>query len=396
MPRSTDAPVNKPLPAPERRARVVVVWTAMAFALIQAIVSGLPGYPWRTSTQPESAVQANRFQRDNAWLRSTPTLEESIIQWQVHHLLTAVPPQDVLFVGDSSCLMGVIPEVITQGTQLRSWNLATVGSLSTLGQADILDLYFAKHPSSTPKLVVCYLAPPTLARDQEEIERQGVYNGLREWLYGADAGLAADLPLTQLPAYRLRRPLYETAGQWLGTSPPRPLVNVRRGPFPSDDEVRRTLLERRGYFTESRTNQLPEIEPASNHLLLTADSLRGIVRMFAGTHARSIDLVIMMTPLPERYRKVQDEVDYQKLAGTLAAAARPYPNVKIHAPLLRYFDDASFGTPHHLTHAGAERNSRELVEVIAAIVTPAMQKLEPIPISPATGGAVAGGERQVR
>ncbi|MDB5341571.1 MAG: hypothetical protein JWN70_7190 [Planctomycetaceae bacterium] len=368
----------------------------MAFVLMQVVVAALPGYPWSTRTEPETAVRANRFQRDSGWLRTTPTLEESIVQWQVHHLLTAVPPQDVLFVGDSSCLMGVIPEVITQGTQLRAWNLATVGSLSTLGQADILDLYFAKHPSSTPKLVVCYLAPPTLARDQEEIERQGVYNGLREWLYGADAGLAANLPLTQLPAYRLRRPLYQTAAQMLGTSSPRPLVSVRRGPFPSDDEVRRTLLETRGYFAESRKNQLPAIEPATNHLQLTADSLRGIVQMFESTHARSIDLVIMMTPLPERYRKAQDDVDYRKLADTLSAAARRFPKVKIHAPLLRYFDDASFGTPHHLTKAGATRNSVDLAKIIAAIITQPTPEPEPTPASPATGGAVAGGERRIR
>lgn len=396
MPQSNSIPASKPLPAPERRARIVVVWTAVAFVLMQVVVAGLPGYPWSTRTEPELAVRTNRFQRDSGWVRTTPTLEESIVQWQVHHLLTAVPPQDVLFVGDSSCLMGVMPEVITQDTQLRTWNLATVGSLSTQGQADILDLYLTKHPTSQPKLVVCYLAPPTLARDREEIERQGVYNGLREWLYGADAGLAANLPLAQLPGYRLRRPLYQAATQLLGTSQSKPLVNVRRGPFPSDDEVGRTLLETRGYFTETRKNQLPAIEPATNRLQLTADSLRGIVRMFESTHARSIDLVFIMTPLPERYRKVQDDVDYRKLAGALTAAARPYPKVKIHSPLLRYFDDASFGTPHHLTKAGATRNSTELAEIIAAIVTPLTQESEPTPASPATGGTVAGGERRVR
>ncbi len=384
------------MPARERRARIVVVWTAMAFVLLQVIVTTLPGYPWTARAEPETAVQTNRFHRDNGWLRTTPTLEESIIQWQVHHLLTAVSPQEVLFVGDSSCLMSVIPEVITQGTGLRTWNLATVGSLSTLGQADILDLYLTKHPTTQPKLVVCYLAPPTLARDQEEIERQGVYNGLREWLHGADAGLAANLPLAQLPGYRLRRPVYQAATQLLGTSQQAPLVNVRRGPFPSDEEVRRTLLATSGYFAETRRNQLPVIEPATNRLQLTADSLRGIVQMFASTHARSIDLVFMMTPLPERYRKPQDDVAYRKLADTLTAAARPYSNVKIHSPLLRYFDDASFGTPHHLTKAGAERNSAELVEIIGAIVTPTKQDSGPTPASPATDGAVAGGERRVR
>ena len=396
MPRSNDAPVNKPLPAPERRARIVVVWTALAFVMMQVIVTILPGYPWTNRTEPETAVRTNRFHRDNGWLRTTPTLEESIIQWQVHHLLTAVPPQDVLFVGDSSCLMGVIPAVITKGTELQTWNLATVGSLSTQGQADILDLYLAKHSTSQPKLVVCYLAPPTLARDQAEIERQGVYNGLREWLHGADAGLSANLPLARLPGYRLRRPVYQTATQLLGTSRQGPLVHVPRGPFPSDEEMGRTLLETRGYFAETRRNHLPAIEPATNHLLLTADSLRGIVRMFESTHARSIDLVFMMTPLPGRYRKPQDDQAYRKLADTLTAAARPFPKVKIHSPLLRYFDDACFGTPHHLTKAGAERNSSELVEIIAAIVNQPKPESEPPPASPASGGVVAGGERPVR
>ncbi len=369
MPRSTSSPLSRSRRAPERRARAVIVWTAVSFCLTQVLVMSLPGYPWPSVTEPEAAVQTDRFQRGGGWLRTIPTLEESIIQWQVHHLLTAVPPQDVLFVGDSSCLMGVMPEVITQATGLNTWNLATVGSLSTQGQADILELYLKKHPTPRPKLVVCYLAPPTLARDRDETERQGVYNGFREWLYGADAGLVAQLPLAQLPGYRLRRPLYEAANQLPWNKHSTLLVHQPRGQIPSDEEVRRTLLTRRGYFSEPRRQRLPAIASDGNRLPLTADGLRGIVRMLETAQAHSIDLVFMLTPAPERYRNPQHDAAYRDLAAHFMTAARPYPRVTIQSPLLRYFDDASFGTAHHMTMSGAARNSAEIARLITAVVS---------------------------
>lgn len=347
----------------QRRSFRVVVWTGCWIVALQVLTTCLPGYPWPARTQPEIAVHAERYFRDGGWTRTSPTLEESIIQWQVHHLMTDVPPQDIVFVGDSSCLMGIMPDRITAATNLPAWNLGTVGSLSTQGQARILDLYLQRHAATKPKLIVCCFATPTLQRTSEQVEQLGVLNRFREWLDGADAGAAARAPLAQLPGYRLRRPFYLAATEFLNAEQPELILNTKRGQFPSDDSVRKSLLSNRGYLPEPRRQQLPPHEPFAISLL-TPDSLAGIVRIFDLANANSVPLLFVMTPLPESYRGPASERAFERLEQQLRVAAIPFPSVEIGSPLLRYLADQDFGTPNHLTEAAAPRNTDRLAELI--------------------------------
>lgn len=351
-------------PSAQRRSFQVLTWTIGWIVALQALATFLPGYPWPAHTQPDVAVRSERYYRNGGWIRTSPTPEESIIQWQVHHLLTDVPPQDVIFVGDSSCLMGIVPQRITERTGLPAWNLGTVGSLSTHGHARILELYLQRHSSTKPKLVVCYFAPPTLLRTSEQVAQTGVFDRFQAWLDGADAGSAGRAPLAQLPGYRLRRPVHAAAGQLLGDSRPTPALNVKRGHFPSDDSIRQTLLNNRGYLPEPRKRTwlpVPDTHPAP---MPTPDSLTGIIRMFELAREHSVDLLFVMTPLPESYRTAEYEQAFRHLEVQLSTAARPYPNVTLSEPLLRYCQDGDFGTLHHLSENAAPKNSDQVASLI--------------------------------
>lgn len=346
------------------RSRQVVLWTMGWIVVLQGAAALLPGYPWPAYTRPEVAVQTERYYREGGWTRNVPTLEESIIQWQVRHLLTEVPPQDIVFIGDSSCLMGVIPSRIEQRTGDSAWNLGTVGSLSTKGHARILEMYLKRHASSKPKLVVCVLAQPTLSRTAEEVEESGVLNRFQEWLDGEDAGQSAQAPLAQLPGYRLRRPMYGAFEDlFADRQPVQHVLDAPRGPFFSDTAVCQTLLKNQGYLPEPRRNKLSaQVSDADE--MPTDDSLAGIVKMFELARSNSIKMLVLMTPLPESYRTAETVEDFQRLEDELAAAAQPFPNVDLAVPLLRYLADDQFGTPHHLTEGGASRNSDHLAQVI--------------------------------
>lgn len=349
----------------QRRSFQVVLWTIGWTIALQGLAALLPGYPWPSHTQPEVAVRTERYYRYGGWIRTSPTPEESIIQWQVHHLLTDVPPQDVVFVGDSSCLMGIVPQRIMEQTGLPAWNLGTVGSMSTHGHARILELYLQRNSSTKPKLIVSYFAPPTLLRTSEQVAQLGVFNRFQEWLHGTDAGQAAQAPLAQLPGYRLRRPLYAAAGQLLGDeSRPTPVLNVKRGPFPSDDSIRETLLKNRGYLPEPRRRTKLQVRELQQAPMPTADSLVGIVHMFKLAQAYSVDLLFVMTPLPESYRTPEIEQTYRDLEERLRQAARPYPKVQLSAPLLRYYSDEDFGTLDHLSEQAAPKNSDDIAGLI--------------------------------
>src|SRR5215470_15386989 len=114
-----------------QRARRILLWAAVSFVACQAAL-GL------ARVRPPS----QRF--NEAELNGVPTLAESIVQWQVSNLRDDLGPVDVVFFGDSSCLMGVMPRIVEDETGLRCWNFGTLGWLSTDGHADLLQLFVDK------------------------------------------------------------------------------------------------------------------------------------------------------------------------------------------------------------------------------------------------------------
>lgn len=343
---------------------MVVLWIIASYVASQIAIACLPGYPWPVHTEPQMAVQQERFNREGGWLRENPTLEESILHWQLYHMLTAVEPQDIVFTGDSSCLMGIMPTEISELTRLRTWNLGTMGSLSIRGQTHILELFLNKFPHSKPQLVVCYVAPPTLCRTRDEIENLGVYNQFQEWLHGFDSDRVTHGWLSRLPVYRLRRPLLAAASDVVGDNEGEWRLDVKRDKFPSDQDVRSALLKTRGYLVEPRRNQLPISDNFADHRMPTADSIQELTAMFELTAAQSVDLLFVMSPAPEKYRSPETDAAYRRTEQSLREAAKPFQQVTIHAPITRYFPDQYFGSPNHLTEDGATRNSKEIADVL--------------------------------
>ena len=173
--------------------------------LSQTIAAGLLYTLWPAQHSPATAVRAGRFWTQRYKMHKRPSVEESIVQWQVYHLFDAVEPQDVVLIGDSSCLMGVMPDVITEETGLKAWNLGTVGTLSIAGHARILEQYLKKN--GPPQVVVYHVTPTTLRFTQQDIDKLGYYSQFREWLFRDDVGTVVGYPLSRLPGYRLRQPV---------------------------------------------------------------------------------------------------------------------------------------------------------------------------------------------
>jgi hypothetical protein len=66
---------------------------------------------------------------------------------------------DILFVGDSSLLMGLQPEVIKQRTGLSAHNLGVPGEAFCMASEVLLSSYLANN--RTPKLLILYMSPQT-------------------------------------------------------------------------------------------------------------------------------------------------------------------------------------------------------------------------------------------
>jgi hypothetical protein len=66
---------------------------------------------------------------------------------------------EVVFVGDSSLLMGLKPEVIKDRTGLSAYNLGVPGEAFCMAGEVLLRSYLANNP--TPKLLILYMSPQT-------------------------------------------------------------------------------------------------------------------------------------------------------------------------------------------------------------------------------------------
>src|SRR5438105_1600765 len=119
----------------KRRDRAVLLWGVAFFGLAQATGFGR----LQVTPRPE------RFSLGRSTVQRTPNPSESIIQWQSHAALTSRETEEVVFVGDSCCLMGVIPAIVENGTKLKTRNLGTNAYLGTAGHADLLQLYLDRH-----------------------------------------------------------------------------------------------------------------------------------------------------------------------------------------------------------------------------------------------------------
>jgi hypothetical protein len=286
-----------------------------------------------------------------------PSLESSILQWQMDILLSRqIPEVDVLFLGDSSCLMGVIPRILEKKTGLKVWNLGTIAWLATEGHADVLQLYLKSH--AKPRLIIYYISIYPLTATSAEINGLGYLDTFQTWL-----GLRPSFFVSRIPSYRLRQLL-----QW--TLPRRFLrkdfLDHPRGPFPSDIEVHRLLLESHGSLIETRKEDMSKY--SSPRLHFSPDCVPGLQHLFALSDTYHVPLYIVLNPLPVCSKTPQLNVDLAQIHQELRKVIEGKRKVHIRIPFGRYFPNEDLATLYHLSERGAQRNTEELSQWISRLV----------------------------
>jgi hypothetical protein len=303
---------------------------------------------------------------NEAELNGVPTLAESIVQWQVSNLKDDLGPTEVVFFGDSSCLMGIMPRIVEEGTGLRCWNFGTLGWLSTDGHADLLQLYVDRH--GPPSLAVYYVTTWPLTASRKDIEACGYLQRFREWL-SADPSFQERSLLDRLPSTQARLWVQTLAAKRLVSNQERlQFLNAPRGPYASDSDVREVLKANRGFMTELPSGSTEAdwrayaARTTNEHARpkLAPDCVAGLQRMFALADARGFDLVLRMNPLPDAFRSADTDAAFQQLEQDLRNVAAPYHRARIGAPFLRYYPSLQHSSVTHLSEHGAARNSQEL------------------------------------
>ncbi len=288
-----------------------------------------------------SATAPPEQQRPFYTFDRVPTFEESIVQGQIDFCRNNRQPQDVLLLGDSSCLMGLRPKLIVQQTGRNAWNIGTLSWLQIEGHLELLKLYVEHH--GPPRLVVYHVSPYTLG-----FKAPGDYLArLRDHL---------DPQRPWLPSLAYRRtirtgPLFELMKE--------DLLDTERGVFPSDAEVRRILRDRRGAMTERRTDTW--LKPPSVQVTLPPYAVATLDELFHFAGERGFGLLVMICPMPEIARTPQNVASLDRLAADLRQIVGRSPHAELFDPAIRFYPDELCYSVEHVYEDGAIRNTEELI-----------------------------------
>jgi hypothetical protein len=310
----------------------------------------------------------NRFYPANR----APSLEESIIQWQVYHALASSKPVDILLLGDSSCMMGLRPKILEERTGLNCWDIGTLDYFGVQGNVDLLEVFLQQRKA--PKVIVFHIVGGIASFSKSSLDQMGYVNRLRTWLAPYLEEKKHWKAVLMLPSMRYRREaqrLLATFSQkeneaWL---------NTPRGPYPSDNEVRRLLLNNHGAMTEvvyeDEVNRVRDLRPM---LGLDPYAIQGIQRLIELSARASSQLLIIHNPIPDTGETPENLEALAAFETQLRNITQGYNHVKVYSPFARFYPVQLCASYNHLTDEGAIRNSEEvsrwLIDVLALKTNP--------------------------
>ena len=328
-----------------RRDRSILLWTAAFFVLLQAA-----GYALlQVTPRPE------RFSLGRGNVLLAPDICETIIHWQSQAVLTSHEPADIVFLGDSSCLMGVMPAVVEDKAKRPTRNIGTVAYMGNTGHADILDLYLERHPA--PKVVVYHVCPLVFTVSNKDLIKVGYLQTFREYAGSDPMPCSFRQPRTWLPSYHLSRRLLARAEE-RGTS--RAFYEEARGKETSDEECHARIVKSRGFLADPSGPCMKLPSPMPLEVRLNRDCIPGLKRIFAASEKHHFKLVLTFCPISDNYQTPETEVNVQELLGKLRELAAPYPQVDLSPRFLRYYPATSFAWTYHLREDAAATHSAEL------------------------------------
>lgn len=289
---------------------------------------------------------------------AVPSMEESVVQWQVTHALASDAPVDIVVIGDSSCLMGIRSGVIEEVTGLSAVNLGTVATLYSDGHADLLEEFIAQR--GAPKFVVYHTAAiyGVGFYSADDIADIGLLRQYRLW-----RGLRPEGSAYRVPSIRRYRKSAQEAlhALWVPREQREDFLLADRGPYPSDVDMKKMVEELNGGMIEPEQWDWSQVSPEAEHKLhYNKDVFPGLRRLVELAETYDFQLVIAFNPMPEAYRDPRFEETFAAYLADFQRELPPGNRLAYLEPALRYFSNDLCGTVCHLNDDGATENSKHI------------------------------------
>lgn len=275
----------------------------------------------------------------------TPSFDESVLQWQLDRLWHMERPAELLVVGDSSALIGLLPALLQERTGLEAESLATIAHLGVHGQADVLQTYLERHPGAPPKVVVAQFGDWSLVTSDADAQRIGMRQAVRTWLG------RSDVPESHWPAYRLRaRARRLVGGDW-------------HQPGARDDAVRDHLRAHRGQVPDPKpTEDWGAVERPRPGVHI--DAAQGLFRLARLAQDAGATLLLVHPPVPEVFDSPTARASYAESAGRLRALLDQVGHGELVEPFSPVRPTRLFSSVDHLTAEGARKHTEAVAKQI--------------------------------
>ena len=265
---------------------------------------------------------------------------------------------DVVFVGDSSLVFGVRPNLIADRLHVTAFNLGLPAGSLIFFPGMLLDHYLAHN--QRPRLIVLYVSPWTLLDDQKDMTHlwnDGARVAIRHGSLAEIGSIFEDDPrrLVQFPAIFLQQGWrqFSLSGKWWRQASEE--MRAERGWFAIWRPGRsRAILRPGGPF--ARPVSLPD------RCTLTIKPLvpnRRQIRQFRKTYERDgMRVIVYVAPVPSC------DPSYPTIVAAYAGVADNRPQT---LPGRYFVDD---GWRVHMTRDGASQATSQVAEFIRSVIVP--------------------------
>jgi hypothetical protein len=286
-------------------------------------------------------LATSRLVNEDVFLKNYRKLffEESMLSHKMDYVLGSSENNDVVFLGDSTCLMDLDPRRVKEVAGRSAYNLGTLGWLAPDGHLAVLKAYLQHHPK--PKLLVYTIWPGELAADYSSNEP---FKDRFVWAYSPE--LRAERGYARWPLeFRLREEFRTMIG----------LLAARRTryfeqevvPGATHEQLGERLAETRGYFAEPSPMPVTPYTADLSVAPLPSARFKELIRF---ADEQGLRTLVRFAPVPEG---VSDA--HKKELGDWFAELKTGPNVVVSKPLVLELPPSDFADPRHLNASGVRR-----------------------------------------
>ena len=285
-------------------------------------------------------------------------LGQSIIQWQMYHMLLENEKSDVLVLGDSSSLIGIIPDIIEQKLKLKTWNLGSLGYMATPGYKYMLEIYIKRH--GPPKFVILNMTDVSFTRDNTHF----IYwlDKMRDWLKPVEIildqkqnSLSTIITRSNLPSLYFKNNIKSFILHKSSAVYPEWMEKYRfeEAPLVTEDYIKKTLKENNGYL--SRYDVDWDYPTKKRDVLGEPHdyNIKGLISFLNFSEKYNIKVILSMTPIPENSNTEKTIITIKKIDDIVNGLIGQYKNVVWIGPT--FFPVEYHASVHHLNEKGAKK-----------------------------------------